>query len=99
MKQIEIHFHNTIGYEGLDLLEAECNARNQEERIVALFRIFSRGTPSFIMKKYEERWPAIPLTSIRRSMSNLTKEGKLMMTDRMYTGLYGKPEHEWIIVG
>ena len=34
-----------------------------------------------------------PLTSIRRAMTNLSNEGKLIKTDVKIEGMYGKQEH------
>ena len=36
-----------------------------------------------------------PLTSIRRAMTNLTTDGKLIKTNRYVIGIYDKPEHLW----
>jgi tRNA(Leu) C34 or U34 (ribose-2'-O)-methylase TrmL len=100
MSQLQLfqnHFYNTISLSEEELVKEEVNAISQEEKIYSLFKIYQRGTPSAIMKLYEERWPAIPITSVRRSLTNLTKENRLVMTDTMLTGLYNKPEHVWRI--
>lgn len=39
---------------------------------------------------------ATPITSIRRSMTNLTVAGKLNKTENKVQGMYGRPEHTWI---
>src|SRR5688572_15180494 len=98
MNQLQMHFYDTISLSEEEFIKEEVNAINQEDRIYKIFRVYKKGTPSEILKRYEERWPAIPITSVRRSLSNLTKEGKLIMTDQMFTGLYGKPEHLWRVV-
>lgn len=36
-----------------------------------------------------------PLTSIRRSITNLTNRGLLEKTDQKKTGLFGRPEYLW----
>lgn len=38
-----------------------------------------------------------PITSIRRAISDLTKEGLLIKTDRMVKGMYGEKNHVWRI--
>ena len=43
-------------------------------------------------KKLSEHYK-VPLTSIRRGMSNLTKEGYLIKTNDTQSGRYGKQEH------
>jgi tRNA(Leu) C34 or U34 (ribose-2'-O)-methylase TrmL len=95
MSQLQMHFYNTISLTDQELKKEIINAINQEDRIYYLFQIYREGTPSEMMKRYDKRWPSIPLTSIRRSLTNLTKEGRLVMTDKMLPGLYNKPEHLW----
>lgn len=93
----QLHFFDTIGLSEPELVKESDNAIKQEEKIYRLFQIYKQGTPSQIMKRYDKRWPSVPITSIRRAMNVLTKEGKLIMTDQKFTGLYGKPEHLWRI--
>ena len=38
-----------------------------------------------------------PLPSIRRAMTNLSNEGKLIKTDVKMEGMYGKLEHLWCL--
>jgi hypothetical protein len=38
-----------------------------------------------------------PLTSIRRSITTLTKDGKIRKTTQQRKGIYGKPEYVWSI--
>ena len=37
----------------------------------------------------------VPLTSIRRALTNLTNAGELVKTDKQMKGMYGRPEHQW----
>ena len=94
--QLEISFHNTTKLSGQPLADAETHCRNQEERILYLFRVYDTPmTPSEVFKKWQLVWPVIPLTSVRRGLSNLTKRGELEMTDELVTGVYGALEHYW----
>jgi hypothetical protein len=43
--------------------------------------------------KLMDNYKNIPITSPRRVLSNLTREGKLIKTDKTKIGLYGDPEH------
>ena len=53
-------------------------------------------TPSEVYLIYNVDYkPNTPITSIRRAMNTLTKRGKLVKTDEMKEGEYGKPEHCW----
>ena len=40
------------------------------------------------------RWP---LTSIRRAITNLTTDERLVRLDFQRTGIYGRPEHLWAV--
>jgi transcription initiation factor IIE alpha subunit len=39
----------------------------------------------------------VPLTSIRRAITRLSYQGRIVKTDRQREGLYGKPEYIWEI--
>ena len=43
----------------------------------------------------EREWP---ITSIRRAISTLTKQGNLTKTDELRKGKYGKKTHTWKFV-
>lgn len=88
-------FHNTIEATGAQLLQFARDAGTQEQRIL---RYFERNrdtafTPSEICERVFQN--TVPLTSVRRGMSDLTAESKLIKTDTMRDGLFGKPEHAW----
>ena len=52
-------------------------------------------TASMVYKKFLEftRLQNTPITSIRRAMTCLTIEGKLIKTEHMGMGMYGKKEY------
>lgn len=55
-------------------------------------------SPSQIFKFLSDKGYKYPLTSVRRAISDLTKDEILVKdTDekKMVMGLYGKPEHTW----
>jgi hypothetical protein len=94
--QLEISYHNTTKLTGQPLADAETHCRNQEERVMYLFRTFNQEmTPSEVFKRWQLVWPVIPLTSVRRAMSNLTKRGELEMLDDLVPGIYAALEHKW----
>ena len=39
----------------------------------------------------------VPITSIRRGLSNLTKSGYLVKTDQMKVGPFGRVSHTWVL--
>ena len=89
-------FFNTTNETNPDLTEYRQKALNQDERVLELFRarIQASYTPSEVLSAAFDR---TPITSVRRSMSNLTDEGRLVKTDGKREGIYGRPEHVWVL--
>lgn len=88
------HYHNTNGLDReTALLEAKKNL-TQEDIIFTIFKksTFKRLSASEVWEYYKVG-KNIPLTSIRRGMSNLQAEGYLEKTNDTRIGIYGKPEH------
>mgnify|MGYP003131972048 CR=1 FL=1 len=85
------HYHNTNKLDELtSRLEARKNVR-QEDLIYEIFITFEeKKTASEVWNHYG---PKVPLTSIRRGISNLMREGVLEKTNETKIGIYGKPEH------
>ena len=93
------HYHNT---NGLDRLNAKLQAGknfNQEDLIYNIFQrsTFKSLTASEVWKHFKVI-KNVPLTSIRRGISNLQTEGYLLKMDKTQTGIYGKPEHHYRIL-
>ena len=92
-------FYNTTNEAGPQLSEYALKAEKQEEAILELFHKHPMMTPSQALSKYIiGTGKNAPLTSIRRSFSNLTDEGKLEMTNEKMKGGYGRNEHFWKLV-
>jgi len=87
-------YYNTTLLSGKEKREANRNASRQEERIYSLFKSSShRGfTPE---EMHTLSGIKAPLTSIRRAMTNLASENKLIRTPIMRKGLYNKYVHVW----
>jgi hypothetical protein len=51
--------------------------------------------PNIVAKMYNNHYPAAPVTSIRRAITDLTVQDKLVKTNVMEIGGYGKDEHTW----
>ncbi len=83
-------YHRTTPLQVGELAERERKAKTQEDKILNLFKetIFPM-TASMVWKYLGQKGP---LTSYRRGMSDLVKEGKLIKTDLTRTGIYGHPE-------
>ena len=70
-------------------------AKSQDVRILAAFLENPRSlaTPSQVLS-----WVfngSVPLTSVRRSLTDLTNAGELVKTDKQVEGPYGRPEYQW----
>jgi Fe2+ or Zn2+ uptake regulation protein len=90
------HFHNTINASGDTLVAHTITCKSQEERILAIFKeTHFKMTPFEVLEKYSKLYKEVPITSIRRAMSNLTEENKLLKLPSMKTEKYGKPNFEW----
>jgi len=89
-------FHNTIGLKGETLAKAARDCVYQEDRVLNIFQMHRKEmTPFDVEYIYERVYSRIPITSIRRAMSNLTRDGKLIKGDNMKGGIYGKANHTW----
>lgn len=90
-------FYNTVGLQGAELKEAVERAENQDAAIYLIFQTGKPYSPSQIHRLMAKAGKECPITSCRRSITNLTKAGKLVKTELMQEGKYGVPEHTWII--
>jgi hypothetical protein len=90
------HYHNTTGAIGSLLEEYEAKAKSQDELIIALFK--NRNHPLSPSDIYVILGERIPITSIRRSISNLTRDGFLdKLQYNKVIGLYGRVECTWTL--
>ena len=86
-------YYNTNKESGAALQNSNENARTQEQRIYGFFLMYGQPlSPSMVLEKLKLD---CPITSVRRAMTNLTNDEKIIKTDVMVKGLYGKNEHLW----
>lgn len=96
------NYHNTTHQSGAILQDFAAKAQTQDDLVMWLFEAFNNDgiTPSKVwqdlitLHKIDR---STPLTSIRRSITNLTKSGKLEQTELQRKGFYGRPETIWRI--
>jgi len=90
-------YHNTTSAASEQLEQREAQAKSQEELIYEYFlsRPGMQYSPSQV-QRYVNLTSA-PLTSIRRAMTNLTKDQLLTKTDHQVTGPYNHPEYTWTL--
>jgi len=94
--QYNLHFFNTNGLSGDQLAAAISSAKTQEEKVLFLFRINGVSmSPHEVHTKWIQYFDEVPLTSIRRAMSVLVSRHKLIKTDQLVQGKYGKPNYRW----
>ena len=89
-------YYNTTHSTSPELGRFESQAKRQESWVLEKFSSYGtvRMSPSTIHKGAPKNWP---LTSIRRAMTNLTNQGKLIKTDTQARGPYGRPEYLWTL--
>lgn len=75
---------------------AQINVK-QETAILNVARILINNefSPSQMLQKMESMGKLIPITSVRRAISDLTRDGKLVKTDKQVIGIYGRKEYVW----
>ena len=83
-------YHNTTNQKDLVVQLEKAKFKTQEEIIKDMFEDGVKKSASDIYKEYPL---PVPLTSIRRGISNLKFEGSLIKLDETKIGIYGKPEH------
>ena len=89
-------FFNTTGATNPELSEYRKAAESQDEIIMDFFigGVLTGYTPSEV---WVQALRDCPLTSVRRSITNLTDAGKLVKTGIKTNGYYGRPEHIWVL--
>ena len=86
-------YFNTTNETGEILTLSHEKAKTQEEAIYAYFLSCNEPlSPSMVLEQMRLN---CPITSVRRAITNLTNDGKIIKTDDYVKGAYGKHEHLW----
>ena len=97
-------YYNTTKEKGETLKTSRKKALTQDEEVLQCFQKFSELglTPERCLRHFkimedlnDNRWRLTPITSIRRSFSNLKNKGLIRKTDVLIKGDYGKNVHLW----
>lgn len=97
-------YHNTTNLEGYELWKSEYKSLKQDEAVLKVIRNNPSvlNTPERVLRHLRiiepltsTKWSSTPLTSVRRSFSNLHKKGLIEKTGEMVKGDYGKPVNTW----
>ena len=92
-------YFNTNKESGKTLITSDTNANKQEVKVLKFFQSNKkddRFSPEDILGGIDFR-RLVPITSIRRAMTNLTQAGYLKKTSFMKKGQFGKRIHTWQI--
>ncbi len=95
-------YYNTNKLAEAELKQAIANNKSQNELILDFFKArrteaFNSFSPESVLYWSGLRFRDVPITSIRRALSDLTKNGDLIKTSEMTSGDYGKPVHKWTL--
>tara|TARA_Y100000401_G_scaffold39990_1_gene30376 strand:- start:6563 stop:6850 length:288 start_codon:yes stop_codon:yes gene_type:complete len=91
-------YYNTNKESGAVLKNSFDSTKKQEDLVLAVFQTYPKENLSpddvqgFLVDNIQA---AFPITSIRRSITNLTSNNKLEKTNKMKQGVWGKQTHTW----
>lgn len=94
-------YFNTTNESGTTLKNNVFKAKSQEAEIYRQFcynkKAFDSNLITCLGFSASDilQFMACPITSIRRALTNLTKQGKLIKTNEKRIGMYGRSEYVW----
>lgn len=97
-------YHNSNSETAATLKRSNDQALTQDESVLNYFLRYDNlgATPERVLRHFkimeklsERKWHNTPITSVRRSFSNLKRKGLIRKTDVMIKGDYGKMVHIW----
>ena len=93
-KDMGLYFNTTSELEKLP--EYIGKAKTQNERVLQILtEANTHLSPPQVWAHYQNRYAKCPLTSIRRSLSVLTKKGDIEMVLVKKQGLFGRSNYQW----
>tara|TARA_R100001463_G_scaffold127864_3_gene186201 strand:+ start:11487 stop:11816 length:330 start_codon:yes stop_codon:yes gene_type:complete len=97
MKKSENYF-NTTNQDQDFVKQKKTKNKNQEQKVYKIFQGGGKYTASEIYNLWSVNYAKnIPLTSIRRAMSNLQHDRQIIKTNETKIGIYGAPEHYYTL--
>ena len=90
-------YYNTTRQKGEQLEVAWDKTKSQDDKVMEYFHAHGKATPSEVWIHFNENENNVPITSIRRSITNLTNSNYLSKTNNKKEGVYGRPEYVWEI--
>ena len=91
-------YYNTTNEKGSELKLSRTKEANQTMLVLEVFKAFPSENFSpddvakYIYRAFKKQYP---ITSVRRAVTELTKEGSLEKTDKKKMGSWGKRVHTW----
>lgn len=96
---MDTSYYNTTNLKGSDLYRRIYQAEKQEDKVLAFFKYQEHMHPGSVWSPFEVLKlvfaETVPVTSVRRSITNLTKAGYLVKTTFKVMGPYGMPSYTW----
>ena len=93
MKNSNTYFNTTD--QDIDFVnKRKAKNKTQEVIVYELFKSNTTLTASDVLNMFPKQ---VPITSVRRAISNLKHESKLVKTEDTKAGIYGSPEHYYRI--
>lgn len=97
------HYHVTTPISQKEIDAAESKAKTQDETILELFKRLDPLSlwPEAVYRYIQgtnDAWSNVPITSVRRSFSNLKKRGLIEKTNILIKGDYNAKIHLWKLV-
>ena len=92
-------YYNTTHLAGTKLKAAELQALSQNTQVLHVFKLneSTAMNPFEIQETLKDKYDCdYPITSIRRSITNLTEQGLLVKTRAKSKGKYGKYNYNWM---
>ena len=88
-------YYNTVNESGRMLDDYTAKAMTQEDRILEYYRNHRHLAFSPTQIQGALCMHGVPITSIRRAITNLTNRGELVKTGKKARGMYGRDEYCW----
>ena len=88
-------YYNTTRQKGKQLEVSWDKTKSQDDKVMEYFYEHGKATPSEVWIHFNKDENNVPITSIRRSITNLTSSNLLSKTDNKREGVYGRPEYVW----
>lgn len=90
-------YFNTTNERGQQLNDSRLKVATQNEIVLTYFKAHKARflSPSDVWQNCFNG--SVPLTSVRRAITNLERSGMLKKTDVKIPGIYGKDTYTWVL--